>query len=87
MIIGALCCILKCDKESCEYNLKIEDIICSSGEIVKTEKGFKFQALEIFYGETLNHYFIESNSMQWKLELQPIPNETWGFIENSKDLN
>ena len=77
---------LKCDKESCRYNLKVEDI-CSSGEIIKTEKGFKFTAFEEFYGEVISYYFIESNSMQWKIELLPLPNKTWSYIENSKDLN
>lgn len=78
---------LKCDKGSCRYNLKVKDTICSSGEIVKTEKEFKFTAFEEFYGEAINCFFIESNSMQWKIELLPLPDQTWSYIENSKDLN
>ncbi len=78
---------LKCDKSSLQHNIKVEEkIMWFWGEVDKTDKGFKFTSFE--ESRDGKHYgFIESNSMQWKIDLLPLPNKTWSYIENSKDLN
>ena len=77
---------LRCDRASCEHNLKVEDhIMWFYADIDKTDNGFKFSSFEESrYGK--RYGFIETNNMQWKIELLPIAN-IWDKIATFRELN
>lgn len=78
---------VKCDKSSLQHNIKVEEkIMWFWGNVDKIDNGFKFTFFEES-SEGKRYGFIETKSIQWKIELLPLPDKTWVYIENSKDLN